>query len=144
MSEVGCAVTSASMLIVHSGLRSDSSFNPGTLCTYLSNNGGFINNNIYWEKISNLVPEFQFKGSVGLSGTQAQKLAAIKNYYDQGYYIIVSVKNGGHFVAVKNVSDSNVTIMDPSQSFTDLFSNYNANQVNSIRIFSAPIPSYNR
>ncbi len=36
MAEIGCAVTSIAILVVHSGSKSESSFNPGTLCDYLS------------------------------------------------------------------------------------------------------------
>ena len=38
MAEIGCAVTSIAILVVHSGSKSESSFNPGTLCDYLSKN----------------------------------------------------------------------------------------------------------
>lgn len=55
MSEIGCAVTSIAMLVVHSGSKSESSFNPGTLCDYLSKNGGFDSyGNIYWGAVTGL------------------------------------------------------------------------------------------
>ena len=41
MKSSGCLVTAIAMLICHTGSADASSFNPGTLVTYLNNNGGF-------------------------------------------------------------------------------------------------------
>jgi hypothetical protein len=114
MSQIGCAVTSVASLVVHSKSRSESTFNPGILVDYLSANGGFDSGgNIYWGSVSGLVPEFTFSKTVTFSETTVSgKASELKNYLAQGYYAVICVKYGGHWVAVDRVSGSTVYIMD--------------------------------
>ena len=69
------------------------------------------------------------------SGSAADKLAAIKQYYDADFQILVSVKNGAHWVAIDSVTSKNVRIMDPGSNAADLFNTYNASGVTQIRLF---------
>lgn len=138
LSRIGCAVTSVAMLMVHSGSMSDESFDPGKLCNYLSSNGGFDGyGNIRWAAATGLESSFTYQGGGTLSGSQSAKSSEIASYLASGYYAIVSVKYGGHWVAIDHV-DSNGTVymIDPARGTnTDLFSVYSASGVGQIRLF---------
>lgn len=138
MSKIGCVVTSMAMLVVHSGSKSESSFNPGTLCDYLSNNGGFSSDgDIYWGAVTGLVSSFTFQGSAKFSKyTQSNITSEIKDYISQGYYIILSVNNDAHWVAVDTISNGQVLMMDPAQNSTNkLFDRYNASGITQARLY---------
>ena len=72
-----------------------------------------------------------------LSGSAADKAATIEDYVSRGYAVVVNVAYGSHWVAVSGVSGSNVSIMDPAYSTTDLFGYYDAAGVDRIAVFSA-------
>lgn len=134
--ESGCAVTAAAILMVHSGSVTDSSFTPATIINYLNKNGGFNSSAILdWTKLKGYAPSFLYQGSETISGTEQQKAARISQLLDEGYYVIASVRNGEHFVAIDSVSGSNVTMMDPATSSTSLFKAYLPSGVNSLRKF---------
>lgn len=138
MSQIGCAVTAVAMLVVHSRSRAENTFNPGILCGYLSANGGFDSGgNIYWGAVTGLVNEFTFEKSVLFKGTtQAEKAAELQNYMSMGYYAVICVKYGGHWVAVDRVSGSTVYIMDPSSAkYTNLFEAYDNDGITHIKLF---------
>ena len=140
LNESGCLVTSIAILMVHSGSADEYGVDPGKLCTYLSNNGGFTSNSeLYWSKVNGAVEGFALANyKVSLSGSRYDKAAQIKSYLDQGYYAVVSVGHGAHWVAVDRVdSDGNVYIFDPSYSYTSLFGNYSEEGVTRIAIFSS-------
>ncbi|MDE6104026.1 MAG: SH3 domain-containing protein [Oscillospiraceae bacterium] len=138
MAEIGCAVTSIAILVVHSGSKSESSFNPGTLCDYLSKNGGFDNyGNVYWGAVSGLVPDFTFeKKAYFSSNTKSGITNELKNYINQGYYIVMSVKYDGHWVAIDTISNGEVYMIDPAQNKTDkLFDYYDAAGMLQVRLY---------
>lgn len=140
LNESGCLVTSIAILMVHSGSADEYGVDPGKLCTYLSNNGGFTSNSeLYWSKVNGAVEGFALANyKVSLSGSRYDKAAQIKSYLDQGYYAVVSVGHGAHWVAVDRVdSDGNVYIFDPAYSYTSLFGNYSEEGVTRIAIFSS-------
>ena len=140
LNESGCLVTSIAILMVHSGSADEYGVDPGKLCTYLSNNGGFTSNSeFYWSKVNGAVEGFALANyKVSLSGSRYDKAAQIKSYLDQGYYAVVSVGHGAHWVAVDRVdSDGNVYIFDPAYSYTSLFGNYSEEGVTRIAIFSS-------
>ena len=138
MSQIGCAVTAVAMLVVHSQSRSEKTINPGILCEYLSANGGFDSRgNIYWGAVTGLVDEFTFEKSTTFSGTtQAQKILELNNYISLGYYVIVGVKYGGHWVAIDYIKDNTVYIIDPaSNQRTNLFNSYDNDEIIYIKLF---------
>ena len=106
MASIGCAATTLSKLIVHSGAATEDKFDPGVLCTYMSANGGFDSvGNIYWGKITGLIPNFTFEGYKTIQATTLSgKAQEIQSYIDQGYYLGVYVKYNGQWVAVDYVS----------------------------------------
>lgn len=145
MSSIGCVVTSLSMLIVHAGARDENNFNPGVLCDFLSANGGFDSTGgIYWNAPSKLIDSFSYVSGGALTGSQEQKVATVASYINQGYYVLVAVNNGGHWVAVEGVSGNDIKMMDPAKSSTSLFSSYSASGVSQVRVFkvgnSTPAP----
>mgnify|MGYP002420110719 CR=1 FL=1 len=79
-----------------------------------------------------------------LTGSQEQKVATVASYINQGYYVLVAVNNGGHWVAVEGVSGNDIKMMDPAKSSTSLFSSYSASGVSQVRVFkvgnSTPAP----
>lgn len=126
--EVGCLVTSVSMLIAKSGVDTViDDFNPGTFVEYLNSHGGFQGANFVWASAQTVAPSFVHQGEVGLSGyTRSQKLSKIRELVNQGYYVVVEVKGntGQHWVAVDSVSSDKITMMDPGSNATDMWSQY--------------------
>ncbi|MCL2106403.1 MAG: hypothetical protein FWH26_05000 [Oscillospiraceae bacterium] len=140
---VGCLATSIACSVVHAGLRTESNFDPGSFVRAMKAVGGFeSNNNLIWEKVPVAVPGFQLVNPrVYISGTQQQKLQKIKSYYDQGYSVIAAVKNEGHWVAVRSVTSSAVTMMDPGSQATDLFGKYPTSGVTRLALFQPARPA---
>ena len=138
MAQIGCAVTSLAILIVHSGCRTEENFNPGMLCEYLNANGGLDSSgSITWSKSQGLVPEFKFSSYYNIAGTtRAEKAVEIEQKLNVGYYVISCVKNGGHWVAVDYVSGENVYIFDPATTANrELFTSYDYSGVTKLRLF---------
>ncbi len=138
ISQIGCAATSIAMLIVHSGLKNESNFDPGTFVSSMKNVGGFKNNDIIWGKVGSAVPGFEYYTSYTFSDktSYSNKVAKIKSYVDNGYYVVVTVNNYGHYVAVYGATDSKVTMMDPNTYSSDLSYYYNSGIVN-LRVYSS-------
>ncbi|MBE6875786.1 MAG: SH3 domain-containing protein [Ruminococcus sp.] len=136
----GCAVTSAAILMVHSGSVTSDDFNPGVIVDFLNHNGGFSSSGLLnWWALSNYAPDFKYVDTYNvLKGTtQAEKAQEIKNYLDEGYYVMVRISNAKttHFVAIDSVSGSRVTMMDPGSSSTSLFEKYAVSDVTQVRLF---------
>lgn len=143
LSRIGCAVTSVAILMVHSGSVADNSFDPGKLCNYLSSNGGFDGyGNIRWSAATGMAGSFTYQGGGTISGSKSAKTSEIASYLDSGYYAAVSVKYGGHWVAVDRVENGTVYMIDPARGTnTDLFSVYDASGVGQIRLFKGAASS---
>jgi len=138
MSNSGCAATALSMLMVHSGSITDSSFTPGTLCTFFNNNGGFSNKgDISWGVSSKLASSFTFEGYASLSSSSVSgKVSEIENYLDEGYFLIVGVKSGGHWVAIDRVENGVVYMFDPANGKNvSLFNAYDNSGIYKVRKF---------
>lgn len=127
--QIGCLVTSISMLIAKSGVETRvNNFNPGTFVEFLNNNGGFSGGNFVWQSAGAAAPGFKYQGKIGLSGySREQKLAQIKQLVDQGAYVVVEVKGntGQHWVAVDSISGGKVMMLDPGSKSTDMWAQYN-------------------
>lgn len=140
MAQSGCLVAAIATLMVHSGASDESGVDPGKLCTYLSNNGGFTSNSeLYWGKVNGAVEGFSLANwSVSLSGSRYDKAAQIERYLNQGYYIVVSVGHGEHWVAVDSADgNGNINIFDPGYSYKKLFGSYSDSGVTRIALFSS-------
>lgn len=103
MAESGCLVTAIAALMVRSGCADENGVDPGKLCTYLSNNGGFTSNGeLYWSKIDGAVEGFSLASwKATISGSRYDKVAQIKSYLDSGYYVVVAVGHGAHWVSCR-------------------------------------------
>lgn len=140
MAASGCLVTAIAMLMVHSGAADESGVDPGKLCNYLSQNNGFTGNSeLYWAQVNGAVKGFRLANySVKLEGSRYDKAAKIKRYLDAGQYVVVSVGNNAHWVAVNYVdNDGNVYIFDPGYSYTSLFGSYNDAGVTNMATFTS-------
>ncbi len=134
----GCAVTSVAMLLVKSGNFDESTINPGTLCEFLTKNGGLDSSGcIYWGKISELCPSFTFAGTGMLYGNTAEEKAAeYKSYIDQGYYLVADVRYSGHWVAIDRVENGVVYMLDPAAGSSEiLFDQYNFKGCTCVKLF---------
>jgi len=136
VAQSGCAVTSAAILMVHSGAVTDDSFNPGTLVSFMSANGGFTSSGcILWSVLSEYTPSFSYCGKTTLSGSQRDKTAEMQRLINEGYVLMAEVKYGGHYVAIDTVSGSNVTMMDPGSRSTSLYDTYSPDGIYSVQMF---------
>lgn len=129
MGNIGCLITSISILIDKSGTNiAIDPFNPGTFLEALNKTNGFDNEgSLQYAAVNRAVPNFEYVDRVMLTGkTKEEKYNTISSYHNKGYYLTVEVKGdtGQHWVAVMEASDGAVSIVDPSSNATDLWSKY--------------------
>lgn len=128
---IGCLVTSVSMLIAKSGVQTNiPNFNPGTFVEFLNSNGGFVSGgNFVWAGATKAAPSFKYQGSVYVLGmTKQQKLEKLRSLISQqGVYVVAEVKGntGQHWVAVDSINGDVINMMDPGTSSTDMWGTYN-------------------
>lgn len=128
--DIGCLVTSVSMLIAKSGTyTSISDFNPGTFVTFLNSIGGFSGGNFIWGAATSAAPAFKYQGKIDVAGwSKSDKLNQIKDLVNQpGVYVVAEVKGdtGQHWVAIDSVNGDTINMMDPGSTSTDMWSEYN-------------------
>lgn len=132
--DVGCLVTSISILIKKSGISTNGiyPFNPGTFVIALNNAYGFDEANLQYGPISKVVPGFEYAGRVYLNGkSKKEKLQEIKKYYDNGYYLVAEVLGASdtaqHWVAIDNVTNNTILMLDPGSDATNMWNQYDWN-----------------
>lgn len=142
--DIGCLVTSISILIEKSGVSTPMvPFNPGTFVEALNKKGGFDSNgNLQYSAVNKAVPEFKYVGNVNLRNkTREEKLSTISQYYNQGYYLTVEVKGATegnqHWVAVTGINGNNIIIVDPASDRTDMWSAYEWSKTTQFNYFKA-------
>lgn len=142
--DIGCLVTSISILIEKSGVSTPMvPFNPGTFVEALNKKGGFDSNgNLQYAAVNKVVPEFKYVEKVNLRNkTREEKLATISQYYNQGYYLTVEVKGATegnqHWVAVTGINGNNIIIVDPASDRTDMWSAYEWGKTTQFNYFKA-------
>jgi hypothetical protein len=134
--EVGCAMTSVAILLRMTGLTK-TDFSPAVLNQYLIDNGGYTNSNcIYWANPNNYVDSWQYEHNKSgtLSGSNNDKINKIRELLDKGYYLVISVNDGGHWVAATGYSGNEILMSDPARKNTELFKTYSG--VSSYKVFS--------
>lgn len=106
--QVGCALTSVAVQLARSGVATKlgGNLNPGTFMQYHKAHGGFSGNNIEWD-VSDVAPDFRFVNNPNFTS-----ISQLKSLVDQGYYLVLGVKNSGHWVAVDRVVGDTVYIYD--------------------------------
>lgn len=144
LGQIGCLVTSISILIEKSGCNTTiNPFNPGTFLEALNANNGFDSSgNLQYAAVTKAVPNFSYVGNVNLRGkTRTEKLALITQYFNQGYYLTIEVKGATpgnqHWVAITGINGNNVTIVDPARDGTDLWSSYEWSKSSQFNYFKA-------
>ena len=143
--DIGCLVTSIAIQIKKSGVATNDiyPFNPGTFVIALNNAYAFDSNgNLSYAPISKVVPDFKYVGRVELKGkTKSEKLYEIRKYYEEGYYLVAEIKgatlNNQHWVAVDNVTNSTIVMLDPGSNATDMWSQYDWNNTSQFIYFKA-------
>ena len=69
-------------------------------------------------------------------GQTSGKAEELKNLLDEGYYVILGVKSGGHWVAVDKVEGSTIYAYDPANGkYISVFDAYSSSGVYKIRKF---------
>lgn len=143
--DIGCLVTSVAILIEKSEVSTNNiyPFNPGTFVVALNNNYGFdANGNLQYSAISKVVPDFKYQGRIELKDkSKNEKLQEIRKYYESGYYLAAEVmgatQNSQHWVAVDNVTNNTVLMLDPGSNATDMWSQYDWNKTTQFVYFKA-------
>ncbi len=101
----GCLLSSSAMAL--SGIGKN--FNPSTLNTFLKQNGGYVQDDLYvWAAVNSLGMEFG--GFIGNN--------KIKANLDAGKIVILNVHNGGHWVLAYDYNGDNILVNDPGYSTT--------------------------
>ena len=144
LGQIGCLVTSISILIEKSGCNSTiNPFNPGTFLEALNANNAFDSNgNLQYAGVTRAVPNFKYAGNVNLRGkSRTEKLALITQYFNQGYYLTIEVKGATpgnqHWVAITGINGNNVVMVDPARDGTDLWSSYEWSKSSQFNYFVA-------
>lgn len=123
----GCLITSYAKLLAASGKDLlISPFNPGNYAIALNEADCFEGNNLKnYCALEVAVGAGNFTYSSGsLTGTQEEKRAFITNAINQGYQVIISVKNDGHWVYVTGTTSTDIIMSDPAGSSTNVFEKY--------------------
>lgn len=67
--------------------------------------------------VSGLVPNFTFEKKASFSSnTKSSITNELKSYINQGYYIVMSVKYDGHWIAIDTIKNGEVYMIDPAQN----------------------------
>ena len=134
----GCLVTSIATLMYMSG---DESIDPGDVNQHIKNNNGYASGSSAigdHTSINGLAStNFSYFSQESLSGTNADKMADIRGYMDQGYYCVADV--GGHFVPIVGVTDGDLLMSDTCTSATGLFGKYGSS-VRRVIVYKADNP----
>lgn len=128
---IGCLVTSISMLVAKSGQPTTitGDFNPGTFVQALNRLGGFTGNgSLNWGTVTSIVPSFKYMGRVVVEGLSKEaKLSKLQELLsNKNNYVVAEVKGntGQHWVAIDGISNGSVVMMDPGSPATDLWAQY--------------------
>ena len=122
----GCYITSIAMAAVASGAKDTESFDPGVFAKTLNDMGAFNQwgGLSSWSSVNKAIPEVSI-ATANLnfkSDTQSGKAAEIKEYLDNGLYVICNV--GGHWVYIDGVIDDDVYMADPAKDEILMFEAY--------------------
>ena len=143
MGGYGCAVTSLAALLVHAGNFTDSDFDPGVFCRLMGQYDGFgSSGDIIWWKVSKIAPGFSFKETYYFekAASNEEKFAKIKSLYKEGYYLIIDVKDSGHWVAIDRIENDTIYSIDPGGNRNpDVFKQYDPKGTTCIKIFKCLI-----
>lgn len=142
--EIGCLVTSVSILIEKSNSAEDFfNFNPGIFVQILNDNYGFDQNgNLRYSVINKVVHDFEYIGQIDLTNNKKiEKINKIREISNLGYEISIEVLGGQgtnqHWVALDKIVDNQIFIYDPASEANILNEKYLINNVSKIAIFKS-------
>lgn len=123
--QIGCAMTSVAICMRMTGLT-QSSFSPAVLNDYLSSHNGYDpSGGIRWATADGYIDSWKWVRTELLTGSDNNKIKQIKQLLDDGYYLVIAVKNEGHWVAATGYSGNRILMSDPGKNnATDLFATY--------------------
>ena len=138
--DIGCLVTSVSMQIARSGVKTNiSNFNPGTFVTELnkfSNSFDGYGNFNGIGNVNTIVPNFKTVANhVSIGNTKQSQIETIQKYIDQGYYVILNLDGGKHWVAVTGTTNDNIQMVDPGSDATMVWDKYPVSESSTINLY---------
>lgn len=118
----GCYITSVAILLRHYNVVIEpdvNCFNP-LICNNRLMEVGAVDSagDMHPYEINKAYPDFSY------AGTKSYSLENLRTLLNEGYACIVAVNNYGHYVAIKSVSGSEVVMMDPGSTSTNLTEKY--------------------
>lgn len=141
--KIGCLATSIAMQIAKSKTNTNvnGEFNPGSFVQSMSASGGFdAAGNLQWNAVTKVAPNFKYVNRVNLRGkSKEEKLRILTNLQNQGYYLVCEVKGdtGQHWVAIDNINNQTITMMDPGSNATNMWSQYDWTNTSAVSYFQA-------
>ena len=111
LGQAGCAVTAVSMVANYYG----SAKNPGEICTWLNNNGGFKPGTgyVYWGSIPAAAGgTIQYAGNIDYPGIPAD-MNKINSELDAGYPVVAGVNGYTHYIVITGHDGGTYYINDP-------------------------------
>lgn len=127
MADAGCLITAYAKLLADSGgnLLIDN-FNPGNFVLALNANNCFEGNNLRNDcALRTAVGAGHYSYSAdSLSGSFENKRAFITSKLNEGYQVIISVKNDGHWVYVTGTTSDDILMSDPAGRGTSVRDTY--------------------
>ena len=117
--KVGCAMSSVAMGLTGCG----HSYNPGTLTTWLIQNGGYSGELIIWSAVNKI--GLNYEGKFSGNSTLSEKICANK-------VVILNVRNGGHWVLARGATNNEFLVNDPGYPV----SSYKPSEVREAAVYS--------
>lgn len=109
--DAGCAMSSVSMILRTKGAN----VNPGTLNSWLRNNGGYVSGDLLVWSAPNAFGVAKMTNYYHGSASMSQE--ALQAAISAGHGVVVNVRNGGHWVLVTgHAGGSTYTVNDPGFS----------------------------
>lgn len=140
---VGCYVTSIAIQIKRSGAQTKiTNFNPGTFVNEIKKTPGAFSDGggLNWvgeNSISNFVPGFKIVAShVALGRTKEDQIKTIQKYIDEGYYVVLNLDYGRHWVAVTGTNSGNIQMVDPGRNEKNVYDVYPPSSIVKINVYS--------
>lgn len=100
----GCAIISYTKLLIQAGIK-DTSFTPDKLNTWMKNNSGFTDKTnalADWEDLADIDSRITWAKTTWPTGKASARKAQLMQSIKEGYFIIVGVNSGKHWVVVDN------------------------------------------
>ena len=73
--------------------------------------------------------------SEDMFGSKSNKLNKLQEYINKGYFLVISVNYGGHYVAVDRIENGKLYIFDPGYYINELEEKYSWDGVDNVKIF---------